>query len=412
MLKHFYWISLISVFFILNNVQAGGLECAIQSAQDILNCAVQRSLDVQLLQASLLRDENLTSAAKQILNPEFSATILSGQPGSPQGVFYDLGMLQTIELGGKRKNRKEIAQTQRQIASAKVLESREMAALQTALALYRLRQIQSELEVFNETQGTYRYILSNYKKRPRLAPEQEMNASVFGLAMDETSLNITKLKQEQDSLLRFLRLATGVNKELILSHLPSKKNPWPSVDEAKVEAKNAQILQASYEKNISESDLDLAKSNIWPDVKLGPNVQIQTGIPGKDTAIGGSIVFSLPIFNQNRGNVAFARREKERSELAYNLTLQKTNSEREEQKFRYEQALQSLSEIKSKEKIGAGHANLEKYFNAGLISAPLVIETHRQMIDLIESTNDQELVAIDSLWRIYILDGTFLNQKI
>jgi hypothetical protein len=93
-------------------------------------------------------------------------------------------------------------------------------------------------------------------------------------------------------------------------------------------------------------------------------------------------------------------------------SLQKTNSEREEQKFRYEQALLSLSEIKSKEKIGAGHANLEKYFNAGLISAPLVIETHRQMIELIESTNDQELVAVDSLWRIYILDGTFLNQKI
>ena len=97
---------------------------------------------------------------------------------------------------------------------------------------------------------------------------------------------------------------------------------------------------------------------------------------------------------------------------AYQLSGQKNQSERIKQIQRYNQALRSLYQIKSTASINANHANLEKYFTDGLISPSLVIETHRQMIQLIESRNVQELTAWDALWRLYVLQGKVVEAKL
>src|SRR3989338_11288722 len=114
---------------------------AIKSAQDILNCAIDNHPDVQISKASLTRDEALKKVAKQLPNPELDGSVLSGQPGTPEGVFVDVGISQSIELGGKRKNRIKQAKAMGAMSSAQLLESKELTALNMALALHRLRQI-------------------------------------------------------------------------------------------------------------------------------------------------------------------------------------------------------------------------------------------------------------------------------
>lgn len=386
---------------------------SIKSAQDILNCAISHHPDVQISEASLKRDEVLKKIAKQVPNPELESSILSGQPGAPEGIFVDVGLMQTIELGGKRKNRIKQAIATGTLTKAQLLESKELTALNTVLALYRLRQIRLELEAVSEVTTTYQHILKNYTSRPKLAPEQEVSSSVFDLAHDEAKLKKATLLQEQSSLVQFLTLATGLPEKQILSHLPGGKRSWPKfVLDPQETSLNSEIAKANADKAIAEANLKLSKSNAWPDFKVGPTFQKQTGITGQDSSAGVNFGFSLPILSQNRGSIEYAKRDYAKSLLSQKLVTDKNQTERVKQIQRYQQALKSLNQIKSVAIINTKHENLEKFFDEGLISSSLVIETHRQMIDVTESRNIQELTALDALWRLYILEGKIMGSKL
>ncbi len=386
---------------------------SIKSAQDILLCALGNHPEVKLAESSLQRDALLKSIAKQLPNPEFEGSVLSGQPGAPEGVFIDVGITQAIELGGKRKNRIKQAVATEQLTRAQLLESKELTALNTVLALYRLRQIKNELAVSNEATSTYQHIVANYKSRPKLAPDQEVSSSVFNLAQDEIKLKKASLLLEQSSLLQFLTLATGLSDKQILSQLPSGKSNWPTFSLSKDQnALNAELAKANADKAISEANLKLAKSNAWPDFKLGPSFQTQTEIAGQNSAAGVTFGLGIPIFSHNKGGIEYAKRDHAKTILSQQLASEKNQSERLKQIERYNQTLKLLQQVKSASFVNRGHENLEKYFAEGLISAPLVIETHRQMIELTEAKNIQELNAIDALWRLYIIDGKVLEAKL
>ena len=409
----FLFLLFFAAYFSHSTVMAQDSCGSIKSAQDILDCALRNHPEIKTSESSLKRDEMLKSIAKQLPNPELDSSILSGQPGTPQGIYVDVSLSQTIELGGKRKNRIKQALATEQFTKAQVLESKELTALNTVLALHRLRQIRTERAAINETSTTYQHILKNYKSRPKLAPEQEVSSSVFDLVLDETKLKKTSLMQEQTGLVQFLTLATGLSEKQILSHLPGSKGNWPKFSLSEIDqALNSELAKADADKAISEANLKLAKSNVWPDFKLGPSFQTQTGITGKDSAAGMNIGLTLPILSRNKGGIEYAKRDHAKNVLSYQLANQKKQSERVKQIQRYQQAIKSLHQIKSSTSIKDSHEDLEKYFSEGLISASLVIETHRQIMDLTESRNLQELNAIDALWRLYILDGKFISTKL
>jgi cobalt-zinc-cadmium efflux system outer membrane protein len=386
---------------------------SVKTAQDILDCAINHHPDVQISEASLKRDEILKKIAKQVPNPELESSILSGQPGAPEGVFVDVGLMQTIELGGKRKNRIKQAIATGTLTQAQLLESKELTALNTVLALYRLRQIRFELAAVSEVTTTYQHILKNYTSRPKLAPEQEVSSSVFDLAFDEAKLKKATLLQEQGSLVQFLILATGLSEKQILLHLPGSKGNWPKfVLDSQETNLNSEIAKANADKAIAEANLKLSKSNAWPDFKVGPSFQTQTGVTGQQSSAGINVGFSLPILSQNRAGIEYAKKDYAKSLLSQKLVTDKNQNERVKQIQRYQQALKSLHQIKSGAFINAKHENLEKFFDEGLISSSLVIETHRQMIDVTESRNIQELTALDALWRLYILEGKLTESKL
>lgn len=383
----------------------------IKSAQDILNCAISHHPDVQISEESLKRDQALKKIAKQIQNPEVEAKVLSGHSNSDSVVNTEINIGQTIELGGKRKNRIKQAIGMANLTEAQVLESKELTALNTVLALYRLRQIRSELSAVNEGMTTFQHTIEHFKSRPKLAPEQEVSSTVFKLSLDDYKLKKSKLLQEQIALQKFLELATGLPIATIEKHLPSGKQQWPKFSIPKGEIKNSELAKAQAEKTISEANLKLAKSNAWPDFKVGPSFTTQTGIPGNNTAAGVNVSLALPIFSLNKGGIDYAKRDFYRSDLAYQLTLTKKENERLQLLLRYQSALKSLSQLRLNGTLKNEHKNMEEYYEQGLVSSSLVIETHRQIFEVTESVNEQELTAIDALWRLYILDGKLFDAK-
>jgi cobalt-zinc-cadmium efflux system outer membrane protein len=156
----------------------------------------------------------------------------------------------------------------------------------------------------------------------------------------------------------------------------------------------------------------MAQSNAWPDFKLGPSLQTQSGSEGNEFVGGVNISLTLPILSQNRGNIQYAKKDQHRATVAYQLALNKNQNERKKLIERYQLALQSLNLLQSTSSLKTNHQNIEKYFEKGLISTSLVIESHRQIFELTESIHQQELTALDALWRLFIIDGKFLSEKI
>ncbi|MBX7149565.1 TolC family protein [bacterium] len=387
-------------------------ECAINSSQDILNCAVNRHPEVQIAEASLKRDEALKKIAKQLPNPEIETKVLSGHSNSDSVVNTEINVSQTIELGGKRKNRIKQAKATAGFTQAQVLESKELTALNTVLALYRLRQIRSEIAAVNEGIGTFQHTIEHFKSRPKLAPEQEVSSTVFKLSLDDFKIRKAQLTQEQTELQSFLVLATNLPLSTIQKYLPPSKRKWPQLAGETDTLQNAELAKAQADQAITKANLKLAKSSIWPDFKVGPSFTNQTGIPGNNKASGINVTLALPIFSFNGGNVSYAKQDAYRASLAYQLTVSKKENERAQLLSTYRSALQSLGRIHPNGALQNEHKNMENYYESGLVSSSLVIETHRQIFEVTQSLNAQELTAINALWRIYILDGTWAGSKI
>jgi outer membrane protein TolC len=394
--------------------------CQINGPQDILDCALQKHPDVVNAEREKDRDQKLLDIAKQRPNPELESSTLFGKTADDTNPNTQTALLAVFELGGKRKARTNQADVLGQKSRVVVQENKEKIALQTVLALYRLRQIRAELSQVNEAISTFHKVLIHFKSRPRLAPEQEVAAASFELAHEEYKLKKVSLIQEQSNLSYFLELSTGNSFDQIKNHLPIFRSQWPAITPS-VEIErlgNSALTKAKLDRDLARANMNLAKAKAWPDLRIGPVITTETlnsgAIVSGDTIVTGGVglVVPIPILNRNQGEKSFARMDQQRAETNLDLTIRKTEVERALQQQRYAAAIKALQQTQSLGQYTAKHSNMDTLFERGLVPSTLVTETHRQMYEIIRTRNEQELTGIDALWRIYIIDGKVLDSKI
>lgn len=386
--------------------------CQVKSTQDILQCALKNHPEVLQSAAQVRRDATLQKVARQWSNPELEGKVVAGKNGGSRLLNTETSLLQTIETGGKRGARITKALAEQDFSQALHLESQELAALNTVLSLYRLRQIRSELSLVNESITTFSRILSQYKSRPKLPPEQEVSLAVFELAKQEYGLKRASLVQEQNELQAFLEVATTLPYSQIQRYLPGLKRGWPRLSAPYAQtAQNSDVKKAEADFKISQAKFKAAKSDAWPDFKLGPTIETETQAQDTATMAGMRLALPLPILSQNHGAKSYAKLDEMRSHLILNNTLRKTEIERVQQIKRYQNALSALN-LYAAQGANDKHRKIEDFFEKGLISSSLVMESHRQLYEIAKTRNEQELTALDALWRVRIIDGTFLAEKL
>ncbi len=389
-------------------------ECSITKPQDILNCALNQHPSVIAAQADKYRDDKLVDIAKQRINPELASRVIGGESSGAASFNSEISLLHTIELGGERSSRMDQARALGKQTEIQIQKNKEEVALETVLALYRLTQIKTEFHRIDETVATFNKILDTFKSRPKLAPEQDISKSSFGLSREEYKLKKIALIQEQTKLLNSLQLATGASSQAILQHLPRSKNKWPNyIPEKSEQSSNADLELARSEKNLAKTNVALAKSKSWPDLRVGPSLDTEFQNGGGTNVLGG-VAFSipLPVLNRNRGEKAYAQAGQIRADKNMELVLQKTNAQKQLLFKQYKNAVQGLRSTHPIGQLASEHQNIESFFERGMVTSTLVIETHRQLFEITKTRNEQELNAVEALWRLYILDGRLMEEKI
>ena len=406
--SHFYLVVLLCLLTVAGKTEEKrNAWCkSISSSNDILKCVLESHPDVKVQEAQVKEDEEAVNFARQSPNPELD---LQGVNNNVGGISGELAVLHTIELGGKRDSRVNVARAQINGSKSRLLKVQETVAVQTVLNIYRLRQIERELESVKERLETFQRIRKRYNQIGRLNPEQQVSVSVFKMAEEDNKLIVNTLISERERILSTFKVILGENFNLQKIVLPPIKKSWPKISLDKVRGADSLIALSSLA--TAEAESELAKSAAWPDLSIGPRVEVDTGRAG-ETKVGIALSMPLPFYNTNNGGRAKAKLHVQKSRL--NEMWNRRTLERRVRFLLadYNQSSKIVSRSLIETNIGSKHVELHKLIRRGVVSAPLVIEMHREISEYYKNLHSQELRAIESLWTLYALRGTILEENL
>lgn len=377
--------------------------------QEALRCAEIKSPEVQRALLELERAKTQVGVASQWRNPELSADSVHGKVGSESAGETQVSLGVPIELGGKISARTSVAEGGVAKAEADLFAARASARSAALTKLHRLRQLFHEQEVVEESISTFSKLVTQYAKRFKLSPEQEMSVAVFKMAKSEYELRYAELVEELAGLDSFFKVALGTDTTSLKNSLPPSPKSWPKIG-VHSESVNSPKMKASLAAlQSAQAELSLAKSESWPTLTLGPSIRLQTQSGSSNQLYGFNLSLPLPLFNTNGAGRAAAAAGVKVAETDKRIVQSELERLREELLRVYEHSVSALGTTLSHQEIERKHSDVEKLFLKGIVPSSLVIEAHRTFVDLEKSRNEREIKALNALAALYTLDGKNLE---
>lgn len=379
-----------------------------KTSDDILKCALRVHPDVVKAELALKQGSKLSAIARQRINPEIDSKVLMGKNSGETNTNTEINLSQTIELGGKRSARINKAGAEIELLQNELLKTKEEVYLSTSIALHRLIQASLELDQLEDAIAIYNKILNVYKNRPALNPEQSVSVNLFQFATAETELKKTSLIAEIKSLSRQVSYATAGALKNNIKIISSNLNNWPALPDSK-NFSGSSFKKANSELKLAKLEMEIAKSNAWPDLKIGPSVVLQRGSTS-ESQFGINLAIPLPLFSSNEANKAYASEGYLLAEKNLKTTESAIDLERKTFIDKYNDAVEAITKAKRIKDFEQKHKKVEELFMRGLVSSALVIETHRQFLDFFKSLHELEIVALESQIKISAIDGTLIKE--
>lgn len=379
-------------------------DCQINSYKDLVMCLEQVSIEMKISTQQLNTSQGLESMARQWQNPELE--VESTAQGSDKSET-SAKLFFTVSLAGKKTALIKEAQSEANKIAEQVNIEMQKQRLVQMLSLYRLAHLKNEIAIEDESIETFSKIVKQFQKRPALAPEQDVSLSVFKMALADHQLQITKLKNENEKVLVNIINQSGLERSIILKNLPSRKFDWPMVTtENNLEDTSTYKLALS-DLKLAQSQKAKADGEVWSDIKIGPAIKATKDNNDTATYVGIGLSMPLPVLNQNQASRAYQSQKMIEAELNMEKVKRNTISARSELRQSYQQIIQSLKNTTELNLASAKHEELERQFFKGLVSSSLVIEVHRQLLELEQRKNSSELEALAYLGELLIIDQKF-----
>lgn len=309
-----------------------------------MNIAIMNNPQLRAVQSKLGISEAQIITANTRLNP----SLLSDNGVAEK--TYRLGIEQTFELGGKRKKRTALANSNKDIVSIEIL---------TALLDLRSDVRSAYIQLYNAQQryNTANEVLANANKLLDVAMKREKAGQIAGLDVLQAEITTLTAKNElQRSQLGKNKAFNELNAILGQALLYDVALSAPSLLVEFADAKSIQkerddcvlfkLLQLAFAtrpeikniyKNIEASNrqIEVARSKIIPDLSLtaGPDMVLAGGEDSNSIDKGVFVMANvdIPVFNRQRGpiNEAIARKcqyEKELEATKNRITLEVKNA--------------------------------------------------------------------------------------
>ncbi|RZA24680.1 MAG: hypothetical protein EOP10_09185 [Proteobacteria bacterium] len=374
--------------------------CEWNTWQEMAKSAVESSPEILALKSEesykLSQSNTANLGPTSVANAQYVAGGMPWKSSNFEGSY-----LWTIERSQKRDARIAAARVGVENLQFERDDRVAQTILKIALIQQALKTMDSRIEILAETKETYRKVIKQYESRLSLGPEQEASLAVFTIAKKENDLRIEAMEVDRDQFTNQLNRTLGCRLRK-LPKLPQTKLESPQegpIDSASPALRKLNADSKSFELS-ARSDMESYRS----DFSVGPMIIAERKDDENRLQVG--LVASYPIEGSRPATLSSMKSAEIRANQSQvDLKINQIEFERESWHSQYTKSLRALKGGLTVEELSKAHRKLERLFQGERVSAALIIESHRQLLDHITSVTNLESKATEALWNLRYLDG-------
>jgi cobalt-zinc-cadmium efflux system outer membrane protein len=323
---------------------------------------------------------------------------------------YAISIDWTIERGGKRKRRIEVAENARQVARWRLLNATRTLALEAQNAFVDALLAKENLALAQENLLSFNQIVQVNETRVDagdLAPVELRRTRLATLQLQKDALQAQMRLRIAKERLQLLMGRAVPAADFDIIDEPRRDPPPASLDEVERLAftlrPDLQALRCDQARSQAEIRLQLAQGKV--DYMVGVGYLRQQGTAGKGNMLRFNLVVPLPIFNRNQGEIERARLEQRQLETRVSALEAEILIEARNAWLRYETARALLAYIEADmlKQTGQVLAAMELSYKRGEAGFVDFLDARRACNETTRSYNEARAEYARSL---YLIDAT------
>lgn len=405
-MRNLIWALSVTTFVVPLVSRASANMCDASDIKALLDCVEQRSPESQIARSIQESAESAAGSRGVFPNPELELEHTRANKNGGMGT--EASLLFTV---APTKLSAESAQADARVDLAKAETSLALAGVRSEVisGFRKLYNTAKLLEIAKESQVTFAKVVNQYSSRPRLSAEQDASLGLFRLAEKESAAKAIKLQKELDELSFELQQKYSVKINPFTTSWTIKK--WPVAPSTNASADTSPFVkEIRANKAVFEAEYGSAKAESWPDIKVGPIVNIAQDDSETIRSYGVRLSLPLPLFNLNRGGRAAARKNLLVADIQEKRGIETLEFNEQLLRRVYSQSIDFLSKLPSETALKKSHDKLERMFLQGIIPSSLMIDAHQELFDSQEKFSETEQQALDALFKLQIHNGVPVGQ--
>ena len=352
----------------------------------------------------------LIQTAKQRPNPNLQIQSLSGTEIDGKTTSHQIAYMHTFERGEKRKTRVQFAQTKRTWLKLNDKAQNEDLLMDAILKAYRREHIKKIIPVLEEALSTFNKVKNIRKKQKVLDPEEEVELETINLVINDYTLKMHKLEAEYLFLskhLQFFLKDCNIDPNIFARTNLNRLMPKFQGDK-----ESTKVLMAKTYLKHAKNNISMQESLGHANIQVGPMLQA-TEIEGKHyQSFGISLNMNLNILNQNTGQIKQAHEQYRQAKKSLESITIEEKLDLNSWRVKSKSLSKQLEIFSSDAEVLKKHKRIEKLFARGLISTPLVIEAHRQLVDYSQGALELELAIAEANLNIQSGQGVLIQENL
>lgn len=341
--------------------------------------------------------------ANELPNPEFAWKFGYGSFLGDQVWQNELSITQTFLIGGKRAAKYQVAESEMKSLDLQSQLKKMEVLTKTLMAFVRLKSLDLEIRLTQESVKSIDGSLKIYKSKPRLDPEQMTALYLLEMSLHQAESQVGILNFEKRNLMSELKALSRkefsdeqIEKLVLAAKDPVFKNNFKITANITTLQKKMRQQELEYRKSL----LDYEKAYSWPDLKLGPMVNHQWEGSLEHITYGFNLSFNFPLYNLNGAARANRRALYESYKTTKEVLDTKNEIELETKLERYKEIISKYQKLPSVESVEGKVRNISQLLKRGLISVPSYMEVRRQTIDYIKSRQEMQLQLFELYFQL------------
>lgn len=345
----------------------------------------ERNPGVRLSEAELgIARADLKAARVSPYNPEAGFTIGPSTNDDTTLTSYQVGVSQTIELGGKRGLRTRSASRRVEAAEARLVRAQAVAAAAVRRDYFLAALARTRVTAAIEGDAVAAILRDAARERLQLGAGTQLELNVAAAAAAQARR--TRLAAERELQSALLRFGSSIGVSPADTLIPSDVIPraaLPNQPEDELVrtalAGRADLAAARAEREAAESDVRLARSFAWPDPTLG----VSAGRAEDFRVVEFGLSLPLPLWNRGQGTQAQAGAALSRAALSESTAVREAEREIRDSYRGLATAIEAERAFDREvvERLGENLALAEESFRAGKIGLLVFSNIRRDLVE-------------------------------